>query len=92
MLMNQAYLWPLVGVAGSTVVVTALRCVTLFVGLRLTLRGAPRTDRVAIYREFSRALRPKRVSEKFDAGTPLGESSDAGWPPTHGRSTRRCRR
>jgi hypothetical protein len=56
MFVSQAYLWPLVTMAGGTVIVAALRCLTLFIGLRLALRGAPRADRAAIYREFARAL------------------------------------
>ena len=59
---SQAYLWPLVTMTGGTLIVAALRCLTLFIGLRLTLNGAPRADRAAIYREFARALsvRPGR--------------------------------
>lgn len=59
MFLSQAYLWPLVTMAGVTVVVAVLRCLTLFIGLRLTLNGARRDDRVEIYREFARALTPQ---------------------------------
>jgi hypothetical protein len=55
-ILSQACLWPLVALAGGTVVAATLRCLTLFVGLRLTLHGAPRDQRLPIYREFARAL------------------------------------
>jgi hypothetical protein len=55
-IVSQVCLWPLAAVAGGTAVVAALRCVMLFIGLRLTLRGAPRDHRLPIYGEFARAL------------------------------------
>ncbi|WP_329254128.1 hypothetical protein OG417_11875 [Actinoallomurus sp. NBC_01490] len=56
MILSQACLWPLVALAGGTVVAATLRCLTLFIGLRLTLHGAPSDQRLPIYREFARAL------------------------------------
>jgi hypothetical protein len=55
MFASHIYLWPLAAAAVGTVV-SGLRCLTLFIGLRLTLKKAPRADRLPIYREFARAL------------------------------------
>jgi hypothetical protein len=79
MFVNHADLWPLAGVACGTVVVAALRCLMLFIGLRLTLRGAPRADRLAIYREFACALSLKSPTEEPDSGMHWVASSDRGW-------------
>jgi hypothetical protein len=71
MLMLQVYLWPLAGVAGGTVAIAALRCLTLFVGFRIALRGAPSGDRLGIFTEFARALSLKSRTEECDVETPM---------------------
>jgi hypothetical protein len=58
MFASHIYLWPLAAAAGGTVV-SGLRCLALFIGLRLTLKKAPSADRLPIYREFARALSSK---------------------------------
>jgi hypothetical protein len=88
----QAYLWPLAGVACGTVVVAALRCLTLLVGLKLALRGAPRTDRSAIYREFARALSLKSRTEESSTEMRRTAPSDTDWRTVHERATRPCNR
>lgn len=75
MIVSQVCLWPFAAVAGGTVVVATLRCLMLFIGLRLTLRGAPRDHRLPIYREFARALsftprHDEDPSESADPSTP----------------------
>ena len=86
MFVSQAYLWPLAGVAGGTVLVAALRCLTLFIGLRLALRGAPRTDRLAIYREFARALSLKSRPGESGTEAPWTGPSETDWRPRIGRA------
>jgi hypothetical protein len=56
MFANDVYLWPVYAALGGTTIIGGLRCLTLFVGLRLALRGAPKADRVTIFREFARAV------------------------------------
>jgi hypothetical protein len=92
MILNQAYLWSLVGAACGTVLVVALRCLTLFIGLRLALRGAPKTDRLAIFREFARALSIKSPAEDPGAETRWGNSANTDWRTSRDRATRRYRR
>jgi hypothetical protein len=58
MLANHLYLWPLAVAAGGAVV-AAIRGAVLLAGLRWALRDARKADRVPIYREFARAMRPK---------------------------------
>jgi hypothetical protein len=56
MFASHMYLWPLATTAGGTLIVSGLRYLTLFIGLKLTLKEAPKADRLPIYREFARAL------------------------------------
>jgi hypothetical protein len=56
MFASDVYMWPVYAALGGTTVIAGLRCLTLFIGLRLALRGAPKTDRAAIFREFARAV------------------------------------
>lgn len=92
MVLNQAYLWPLVGAACGTVLVAALRCLTLFIGLRLALRGAPRTDRLAIFGEFARALSIKSRPEDPGPETRWENPANTDWHISRDRATRRYRR
>jgi hypothetical protein len=59
MFASHVYHWPFIAWGSCAVVALAFRCVTLFLGLRVALKGAPRADRLAIYREFARALTPR---------------------------------
>lgn len=59
MFVSQACLWPFVAMAGGTVIVAAVRCLALLIGLWLALKGAPRADRAKIYGEFARAVGSK---------------------------------
>jgi hypothetical protein len=56
MFASQVYQWPFIAGGSCAVVALALRCVALFLGLRLALKEAPQADRLPIYREFARAL------------------------------------
>jgi hypothetical protein len=91
MLGNQAYLWPLAAVASAAFAVAMLRCLTLFIGLFLALRGAPKKDWFAIYREFCQAL--SFESRSKDTGMELlqrrsSEDGSQRWrEPTGGAAT-----
>ena len=87
--MFQAYLWPL---AGGTVAVAALRCLTLFVGLRLALRGAPRADRLGFFTEFARALSLKSRPEERGGETPLASPAATDRHTLRRHAAGRCRR
>jgi hypothetical protein len=69
MILSQAYLWALGGVAGGAAFAAVVRYLTLFAGLKLTLRGAPSADRLPIFREFARALSLKPQPESAEQGS-----------------------
>jgi hypothetical protein len=56
---SHVYTWLLTMPAGGVVVVAILRCLTLSIGLRMTLKRAPRADLLPLYREFAHALSAK---------------------------------
>jgi hypothetical protein len=66
MFVNQVYLWPLATATCGTIVVSGLRYLALFIGLRLALRNASKADRLPFYREFARAMSTKGHSPKQD--------------------------
>lgn len=76
MFMSQAYMWPLAMATGGTIIVAALRCLTLFIGLRLTLKDAPKAHRLPIYREFARALSVKGHTEGQSTSPPQPPMAD----------------
>jgi len=55
-LASHVSLWPLLIVVGGAIGASVVRCLILFIGLRLTLKGARPEDRSGIFREFARAL------------------------------------
>lgn len=56
MLASHVSLWPLMIVVGGAIGASVVRCLVLFVGLRLALKGARPEDRSGIFREFARAV------------------------------------
>jgi hypothetical protein len=68
MFMSQVYMWPLAMAVGGRIIASALRCLTLFIGLRLALKDAPKGHQLLIYREFARALSIKWRTEVRGAG------------------------
>jgi hypothetical protein len=68
---SHIYLWPLAVAAGGAIV-TGMRCVALLIGLKWTLKGVTKADRLAAYREFARALSPK--GRPHDHDEPSGPS------------------
>jgi hypothetical protein len=77
MFASHAYQWPLVAVTGGAAVASALRYLTLFIGLRLALKGAPEADRLPIFREFARALHPRRHRGAPSTSSSRREDRDA---------------
>jgi hypothetical protein len=61
-LASHVSLWPLMIVVGGAIGASVVRCVILFVGLRLTLKGARPEDRSGIFREFARAVAHRPVA------------------------------
>jgi hypothetical protein len=51
-----AYTWPIVATACCAVAGVGIRCVILYLGLRIALRDVTGTDRFRIYREFAHAI------------------------------------
>jgi hypothetical protein len=76
---NPAYPWPLAAVACGAFAVAALRCLALFIGLCLALRGAPKKDWFAIYREFCQALGFKPRFEDAEMGSPWRRFPEGGF-------------
>lgn len=76
MILSQVYLWALGGVAGGAAFAAVVRYLTLFAGLKLTLRGAPSADRLPIFREFARALSLKLQPEGSEDETPRKEPAE----------------
>jgi hypothetical protein len=56
MFASHASWWPLAAAVGATVIASGLRCLALLVGFKLALKSVPKIDRLAVYREFARAL------------------------------------
>jgi hypothetical protein len=55
-LASHISLWPLMIVVGGAIGASMVRCLILFIGLRLTLKDARPEDRPGIFREFARAV------------------------------------
>jgi hypothetical protein len=87
MFASHASWWPLAAAAGATVVASGLRCLALLVGFRLALKSAPKMDRLAVYREFARAVSLRAhtdnsgqpsISAQRPHATPGASSGDVG--------------
>ena len=61
MLASHVALWPFLIVVSGAIVASVVRYVILFIGLRLTLKGACPEDRSGIFREFARAVAHRPV-------------------------------
>ena len=77
MFATDVYMWPIYVALGGTTVIAGLRCLTLFVGLRLALRGAPKTDRAAIFREFARAVGARGPTRECGSKQPTAARKNA---------------
>jgi hypothetical protein len=60
---SDTYMWALAVTVGASMVIAGIRCLTLFIGLRLALKGASEADHLGIFREFACA-----VSARTNAG------------------------
>lgn len=67
MLASHVSLWPLMIVVGGAIGASMIRCLILFIGLRLTLKDSRPEDRSGIFREFARAV-AHRPAERWQTG------------------------
>jgi hypothetical protein len=77
MLASQVSQWLFIAAVGSAIVVSVLRLLALFMGLKLALKDAPKADRLPMYREFARALSLKEHRDARSSGSVQSSSRDA---------------
>ena len=63
---SHMYTWLLTMPAGGVLVVAVLRCLTLSIGFKMTLKRAPKADLLPLYREFAHALSARGHREEGD--------------------------